>query len=67
MYWLGPRRLFRFTAGTGIYVFVTLSEDLKPSLHQVSMTERAVQIHAHTRRHIVNSVHFTHAYGRNHV
>lgn len=43
------------------------AEDLKPSLHQVSMTVRSVQIHAHIRRHIMVSVHFTHAYGRNHV
>ena len=45
---------------------VTFSEGLELSL-QVSMTVRAVQIHAHIRRHIVVSVHFTHAYGRNHV
>ena len=29
MYWLRLRRLIRFVAGTGIYVFATLSEDIK--------------------------------------
>jgi len=43
------------------------AEDLKPSLHQVSMTVRALQIHAHIRCHIMVSVDFTHAYGRNHI
>lgn len=57
MYWLRPRRLFRFTSGTGIHVFATLSEDFKWSLHLVSMTVQAVQIRAHIRRHTVVRVH----------